>query len=150
MRKVKFDATKAAALYKAGTGIADIAVEMGYKRGQGQNRTRAALAKAGVWKKNASRPRKRGKIVAQKATPIAAALVKEATQATLPVPTGREVALRACFLFVEAQYKKMIGRQRTNFVKELSGMLLAGISNAEGPQKITLVQLPESFRQTAA
>lgn len=43
-----FSAEKAVAMYKAGTKTTDIAVAMGYKRGQGQNRTRAALVKAGV------------------------------------------------------------------------------------------------------
>lgn len=45
-----FDAKRAVELYQAGGKVVDIAVAMGYKRGQGQNRTRTALIKAGVYK----------------------------------------------------------------------------------------------------
>lgn len=47
-RNTGFDAAKAVELYKAGTKVVDIAVALGYERGQGQNRTRAALKAAGV------------------------------------------------------------------------------------------------------
>jgi colicin import membrane protein len=47
-RNTVFDAAKAVELYKAGTKVVDIAVALGYERGQGQNRTRAALKAAGV------------------------------------------------------------------------------------------------------
>lgn len=43
---MQWDLPKVIAMYKAGSKIVDIAVAMGYKRGQGQNRVRAALAKA--------------------------------------------------------------------------------------------------------
>lgn len=46
-----FDRARAVALYAAGNKVVDIAVSMGYARGQGQNRVRAALIKAGVYKK---------------------------------------------------------------------------------------------------
>ena len=45
-----FDSRRAVALYAAGNKVVDIAVSMGYARGQGQNRVRAALVKAGVYK----------------------------------------------------------------------------------------------------
>lgn len=45
-----FDTAKAVALYQQGQKIVDIAVALGYPRGQGNNRTRAALKAAGVYK----------------------------------------------------------------------------------------------------
>jgi len=45
-----FDTEKAVALYAKGITVPNIAVELGYKKGQGQNRTRAALRAAGVYK----------------------------------------------------------------------------------------------------
>lgn len=43
-----WDAARAVELYKGGMKIIEIAVEMGYARGQGCNRTKAALKAAGV------------------------------------------------------------------------------------------------------
>jgi len=203
MKKIKFDAEAAVAMYKAGTGISDIAVAMGYERGSGQNRTRAALAKAGVWKAE-SAPRKRGRMAAaagntaplavainnggtahsnvtdlrqwldnlavkldevkaslavappaaqpapETGNPVQPAIAAAVAPMALPVPTGKEVAMRACYLFVEGTYKKLIGRQRTGFVQELSGLLLAGLANADGVQKITPVAVPEQFKLAAA
>jgi|SRR5579859_593798 len=48
-----FDIDKAIALYKQGITVPNIAVELGYKKGQGQNRTRGALRTAGVYKERA-------------------------------------------------------------------------------------------------
>ena len=45
---ITFDATKCVEMFKANAKIVDIAVAMGYPRGSGQNRVRAALAKAGL------------------------------------------------------------------------------------------------------
>ena len=45
-----FDTAKAVALYQQGIKIPAIAVALGYPKGQGQNRTRAALRLAGVYK----------------------------------------------------------------------------------------------------
>jgi predicted SprT family Zn-dependent metalloprotease len=47
---IAFNATDAVRLYQAGKRIVDIAVSFGYARGHGQNRVRAALIKAGVYK----------------------------------------------------------------------------------------------------
>ena len=47
---VKFDVEKAVRLYKEGKSISDIAKAMGYPKGKGNNRTHAALMKAGVAK----------------------------------------------------------------------------------------------------
>lgn len=47
---VNFDAARCVELYKSGKRVVDIAVAMGYNRGHGQNRVRAALVKAGVYK----------------------------------------------------------------------------------------------------
>jgi hypothetical protein len=46
----EFDTAKAVALYQQGQKIVDIAVALGYPRGSGNNRTRAALKAAGVYK----------------------------------------------------------------------------------------------------
>jgi hypothetical protein len=46
--KKEWNPERAAELFKAGVKIKDIAVEMGYEPGQGQNRTRGALKKAGL------------------------------------------------------------------------------------------------------
>lgn len=43
-----WDPARAVELFKAGMKISDIAVEMGYPKGSGCNRTKAALKKAGV------------------------------------------------------------------------------------------------------
>lgn len=48
-----FDVDKAIALYKEKVTVPNIAVALGYKPGQGQNRTRAALRAAGVYKEKA-------------------------------------------------------------------------------------------------
>lgn len=45
-----FSPARAVAMYQAGSKVVDIAVAMGYERGQGQNRTRTALIKASVYK----------------------------------------------------------------------------------------------------
>lgn len=47
---IHFDADEVVRLYEAGHKVVDIAVAMGYPRGHGQNRTVAALRKAGVYK----------------------------------------------------------------------------------------------------
>jgi len=44
-----FDITKAVELFKQGMKVVDIAVALGYPRGQGNNRTRKALREAGVY-----------------------------------------------------------------------------------------------------
>jgi predicted SprT family Zn-dependent metalloprotease len=48
---MQWDAARVVELYSAGTKVPDIAVALGYERGHGQNRVRAALMKAGVYKK---------------------------------------------------------------------------------------------------
>jgi hypothetical protein len=58
--KVKFDVKRIVRLYKAGKNVSQIAQAIGYPRGRGNNRTRAALVKAGLYKKPAS-----GKAVAK-------------------------------------------------------------------------------------
>jgi hypothetical protein len=45
-----WDSNKVVALYRAGQKVVDIAVEMGYKRGTGQNRVANALVAAGIYK----------------------------------------------------------------------------------------------------
>jgi hypothetical protein len=47
---VRFNPAFAVELFEAGHKVVDIAVGMGYRRGSGQNRVRAALLKAGVYK----------------------------------------------------------------------------------------------------
>lgn len=47
---ISFDAAKAVEMYRAGTKVVDIAMKFGYPRGSGQNRVRAALIKAAVYK----------------------------------------------------------------------------------------------------
>lgn len=49
---VRFNPAQCVELYQAGHKVVDIAVGMGYKRGHGQNRVRAALMKAGVYNSN--------------------------------------------------------------------------------------------------
>jgi hypothetical protein len=46
----KWDAARAVELFKQGMKISDIAIEMGYPRGQGNNRVRNALKAAGLQK----------------------------------------------------------------------------------------------------
>jgi hypothetical protein len=48
--KVKFDIARIVKLYKAGKNVSQIARAVGYPAGHGQNRTRAALVKAGAYK----------------------------------------------------------------------------------------------------
>jgi len=52
-KKVKFDLTRIKRLYAAGKNVSQIAQAIGYPKGAGNNRTRAALVKAGVYKKEA-------------------------------------------------------------------------------------------------
>jgi hypothetical protein len=53
--KVKFDVRKIVRLFKAGKNVSQIAQAIGFPKNAGQNRTRAALVKAGVYKKPAQR-----------------------------------------------------------------------------------------------
>jgi hypothetical protein len=53
--KVKFDVKRIVRLYKAGNNVSQIAQAIGYPAGHGNNRTRTALEKAGVYKKPAQR-----------------------------------------------------------------------------------------------
>jgi hypothetical protein len=48
--KVKFDMKRIVRLYKAGKNVSQIAQAIGYPAGHGNNRTRTALEKAGVYK----------------------------------------------------------------------------------------------------
>jgi hypothetical protein len=48
--KVRFNVKRIVALYKAGKNVSQIAQAIGYPAGHGNNRTRAALVKAGVYK----------------------------------------------------------------------------------------------------
>ena len=48
--KVKFNVKRIVKLLKAGKNVSQIAQAIGYPKGHGQNRTRAALVKAGVHK----------------------------------------------------------------------------------------------------
>jgi hypothetical protein len=48
--KVNFNVTRILKLYKAGKKISEIVQAIGYPRGRGQNRCRAALEKAGVYR----------------------------------------------------------------------------------------------------
>ena len=48
--KVKFNVARIVKLYKAGKNVSQIAQTIGYPAGHGNNRTRAALEKAGVYK----------------------------------------------------------------------------------------------------
>jgi len=50
-KQPNFDSARAVALYQGGMKVIDIAVELGYPRGSGNNRVRTALEKAGVYKK---------------------------------------------------------------------------------------------------
>ncbi len=50
----KFQA-KAVQMYQNGRKVVNIAVAMGYERGHGQNRVRAALTKAGIYKNSPSK-----------------------------------------------------------------------------------------------
>ena len=49
--KVKFNIPRILKLYKAGKNVSQIAQAIGYPRGHGQNRCRAALEKAGLYKR---------------------------------------------------------------------------------------------------
>jgi hypothetical protein len=51
--KVKFNVNRIVKLYKEGKNVSQIAQAVGYPKGTGQNRTRAALVFAGVYKKEA-------------------------------------------------------------------------------------------------
>jgi hypothetical protein len=53
--KVKFNVARIVKLYKAGKNVSQIAQAIGYPAGHGNNRTRAALEQAGVYKKPAQR-----------------------------------------------------------------------------------------------
>jgi hypothetical protein len=53
--KVKFNVKRIVKLYKEGKNVSQIAQAMGYPKNTGQNRTRAALVFAGVYKKLAQR-----------------------------------------------------------------------------------------------
>ena len=48
-KKVRFSITRIVKLYKAGKNVSQIAQAIGYPQGHGQNRTRAALVKAGAY-----------------------------------------------------------------------------------------------------
>jgi len=48
--KVKFDVKRIVRMFKAGKNVSQIAQAIGYPKGHGQNRTRAALEEAGVYK----------------------------------------------------------------------------------------------------
>ncbi len=48
--KVRFDVKRIVKLFKAGKNVSEIAQAIGYPKGHGQNRTRAALVKAGALK----------------------------------------------------------------------------------------------------
>ena len=49
--KVKFNVKRIVKLYKDGKNVSQIALAIGYPKGTGQNRTRAALVFAGAYKK---------------------------------------------------------------------------------------------------
>lgn len=49
-KRVKFSPARIVKLYKAGKNVSEIAQAIGYPRGRGQNRCRAVLVKAGVYK----------------------------------------------------------------------------------------------------
>ena len=49
--KVSFNIPKILKLYKAGKNVSEIAQAVGYPRGHGQNRCRAALEKSGLYKR---------------------------------------------------------------------------------------------------
>jgi hypothetical protein len=51
--KVKFNVKRIVRLFKSGQNVSQIAQAIGYPKGAGQNRTRAALVFAGVYKKEA-------------------------------------------------------------------------------------------------
>jgi hypothetical protein len=53
--KVKFDVKRIVRLYRARKNVSQIAQAIGYPVGHGQNRTRAALVMAGVYKKPATK-----------------------------------------------------------------------------------------------
>jgi hypothetical protein len=129
---VKFNPEKAVKMFKAGKPVVDIAVAFGYERGQGQNRVRAALVKAGAYK--------------PKAGQVKTATVKGSKVTTMP--TGRSVALREVYRVFESRYKKLVGRARTGFAEELSGMVLAG-AGVSTPTKISPVELPQDLRKAA-
>jgi hypothetical protein len=50
-KNVKFSAKRILKLYAAGKNVSTIAQTIGYPAGRGQNRVRAALTKAGVYKR---------------------------------------------------------------------------------------------------
>lgn len=50
-KKVKFDVARIKRLYRAGKNVSQIALAIGYPAGHGNNRTRNAFIKAGVYKK---------------------------------------------------------------------------------------------------
>jgi len=56
--KVKFNAKRIVAMYKAGKNVSQIAQAVGYPKGTGNNRTRNVLIEAGVYK-SARAPKKK-------------------------------------------------------------------------------------------
>jgi hypothetical protein len=49
-KKVNFSPARIVKMYKAGKNVSQIAQAIGYPRGRGQNRCRAVLVKAGVYR----------------------------------------------------------------------------------------------------
>lgn len=135
-RKTNFNPARAVKLYKANSSVADIAVAMGYPRGHGQNRVRAALMSAGVYNKAVR--------AATHPAPAASEDKGKDKVLAMPVPTGPDMALQECYRVVESRYRKLVGRQRTGFVEKLTGMLLTGMGETKST-KVSPVALPEGL-----
>jgi hypothetical protein len=135
MPKKTFDANRAVKLFKGGMKISDIAVEMGYPKGQGQNRTRKALVDAGVYE------------VKQRTGSTATAKAKgpQLVKATkLSSSHNPDVLMAEAYNVVASRYRQLTGRQRTGWMERLIGMLLTSIG--AGKRAVKPVALAEGLQ----
>ena len=130
-RRIKFDAKQVLKMYNKGTNVADIAVAMGYARGHGQNRCRAVLLKAGVYKP----------VRSITSAPVVAATGKRKGGA---ITTAEQYA-REAYSVVENRYHKLVGRARSGFPELVMGMIATGIG-ATHTVKVQPVALGSGLR----
>lgn len=112
----QFSAARAVQLYATGKNVSEIAQAFGYPKGKGNNRTRAVLITAGVYKKETT-PKRRVKQTPRTARP------KPVT--TLGVPNDSNTALMVCLRTVAVNMEKlgMDESGRGKFARSLMGMI---------------------------
>jgi hypothetical protein len=145
---IKFSATRAVKLYQSGKSVPQIALAMGYPPGTGNNRTRAALVKAGVYSHAQTTTKKATPAAGPKAQRTRTAAPRATRNFGLGVPNDPETALKICLQTADVNAKKL--NLDSTAANTFAKKLMAGIAANFGVQDFQVRKPVLVFDERAA